>query len=251
MIAEASGHGPVRAWYEQPTKRYDHGVLGDAIEAGSLVVIDDAGRRYEVVLPEAFVFEDITPRIADLDGDGENEVITIRTKITAGAAVAVYAIRDGRLVERAATAPIGSTHRWLSIAGIGDFLGRGHREIAVVKTPHVGGVLEILALEADALRRVYAPLAGYSTHYIGAHFVSLAAVALAKDGSSRLILPNQARDRLMVLDLRRGVEQVDMVALPARIARPLRVLGDGGVEVGLEAGRVVTLPFVDGRFVRP
>lgn len=71
-IAEAKGNGPVRAWYEKPTKRYDHGVLGDAIEAGSLVVFDNAGRKYEVVLPETFVFEDITPRIADLDGDGEN-----------------------------------------------------------------------------------------------------------------------------------------------------------------------------------
>ena len=71
--AQAKGNGPVRAWYGKPTKRYDHGVLGDAIEAGSLVVVDSAGRKFEVVLSKDYVFEDITPRIADLDGDDEND----------------------------------------------------------------------------------------------------------------------------------------------------------------------------------
>lgn len=240
-IAEAKGNGPVRAWYEQPTRRYDHGVLGDAIEAGSLVVIDAAGQRYELVLPKAFVFEDITPRIADLDGDGENEVITIRTKLDAGAAVAVYNIKEGKLIERASTAPIGSTHRWLSIAGIGDFLGKGHREIAIVKTPHIGGVLELLSMRASRLVSLYPPQAGYSTHFIGAKFVSLAAVDITgEDRASTLVLPNQARDKIFVLDLRKGTDVVSSHPLPARITHPVRLLRQGRIEVRLENGE--TLP---------
>ena len=39
-----------RAWLADPTSRYDHGVLGDAIEAGSLVVERRDGRRDVVTL---------------------------------------------------------------------------------------------------------------------------------------------------------------------------------------------------------
>ncbi|QPC95946.1 hypothetical protein [Mesorhizobium sp. INR15] len=75
--AEAAGAGAVRAWYGRPTIRYAHGVLGDAIEAGSLIAIDEGGRRDELVVPQTQVFEDITARLADLDGDGHNEVVAI------------------------------------------------------------------------------------------------------------------------------------------------------------------------------
>ena len=237
-VAEASGNGPVRAWYEKPTQRYDHGVLGDAIEGGSLVVFDDAGRKFELVLPEAFVFEDVMPRIADLDGDGQNEVVTIRTKLSAGAAVAVYQLRSGRLVEKASTPPLGIPHRWLSIAGIGNFLGIGRREIAVVKTPHIGGVLEILSLQGNKLVRLYEPQLGYSTHFIGARFVSLAVVGdVMGEGVSNLVLPNQRRDRIIVLDLRKGVDVLASRDLPARIVQPLRLLGQGRLEAMLETGQ--------------
>lgn len=240
--AEAKGNGPVRAWYEKPTRRYDHGVLGDAIEAGSLVVFDSVGRKYEFVLPEAFVFEDITPRIADLDGDGKNEVVTIRTKLNAGAAVAVYELKGDKLVEKVSTAPLGSPHRWLSIAGIGNFLGKGRREIAVVKTPHIGGLLEILALQANKLVSLYPPQSGYSTHFIGAHFTSLAAVNdIGRDGFSKLALPNQSQDSIIILDLRKDVHVVSSHALPARITRPLRLSREGLLEVDIETDKTFSV----------
>jgi hypothetical protein len=47
----ATGTGKVaRAWLSDPTQRYRHGVLGDAIEAGSLVFERRDGRRGEVRL---------------------------------------------------------------------------------------------------------------------------------------------------------------------------------------------------------
>lgn len=247
-VAEVKGKGPVRAWYERPTTRYDHGVLGDAIEGGSLVVIDDAGRRHELVLPDAYVFEDITPRIADLDGDGQNEVVAIRTKLTAGSAVAVYQLQGGKLVERASTAPLGSSHRWLSIAGIGDFRGTGRREIAIVKTPHIGGILELLSLQDDKLVRLYPPQTGYSTHYIGARFVSLAYTGdVTGDGHVKLVLPSQNRTRIAVLDLKKGVDVLSSHDLPARLAQPLRSLGQGRLEATLETGKTVIVDVSNGR----
>ncbi|MHA1559695.1 MAG: hypothetical protein ACTSWI_03375, partial [Alphaproteobacteria bacterium] len=74
-IATASGQGVSRAWFTEPTTRYDHGILGDRIEGGGLTVIDDSGRRHSVVLGPNMVFEDLTPRIADINNDGLNDVI--------------------------------------------------------------------------------------------------------------------------------------------------------------------------------
>ncbi|MFY8031846.1 MAG: hypothetical protein ACOVO5_08440, partial [Devosia sp.] len=96
-VAKATGQGPVQAWFGRPTDRYDHGILGDGIEGGSLVVLDHGGNQHELVLPERYVFEDITPRLADLDGDGRNEVIAIRSDVTAGASVVVYQLTAGSL----------------------------------------------------------------------------------------------------------------------------------------------------------
>lgn len=60
-VAVGAGLGPVAAWYGRPTMRYGHGVVGDALEGGSLVVTAPDGRHQEIVLPDRFVFEDITP----------------------------------------------------------------------------------------------------------------------------------------------------------------------------------------------
>ena len=57
-----------RAWLAEPTNRYGHGVLGDAIEAASIVVERKDGRREIVRLGNDSVFEDLEPRIADFGG---------------------------------------------------------------------------------------------------------------------------------------------------------------------------------------
>ena len=199
-VARASGAGPVQAFYGQPTRRYDHGILGDAIEAGSLVAVDAAGARYELVLPDRQVFEDLTPRLVDLDGDGRNEIVTIRTDLAAGAAVAIYGLAGGALVERASTPPIGQPHRWLSIAAIADFTDDRGLEIAVVRTPHIGGVLDMLSWQGGALTAVRPPAPGFSTHFIGSRDLSLAhAEDVDGDGLAELALPTQDRRLVVVL----------------------------------------------------
>lgn len=246
-VTKATGQGPVQAWFGRPTDRYDHGVLGDAIEGGSLVVLDEAGNQHELVLPERYVFEDITPRLVDLDGDGRNEVIAIRSDVAAGASVAVYQLTAGRLTEAAATAPIGTRHRWLSIAGIADYTGNGRREIAVVTTPHIGGVLELLAWKGRQLVSLHDPQAGYSTHFIGSRDVSLAVSSdLTGDGTAELVLPNQARTRILVLSFNEGTEVLWMQDLPARIERPVQVLAQRRIAVPLETGETLRIDLPAG-----
>lgn len=240
--ARHPGLGVIEAWYAQPTTRYQHGVLGDAVEGGSLVAIDDLGQQFEHVLPTSQVFEDITPRVVDLDGDGRNEVVTIRSGVSDGASVVVYAIEDGTFAERAATAPIGQPDRWLSIAGIADFRGDGTRQIAIVKTPHIGGVLELLALQGDELVSLYSPRSGYSTHVIGSRILSLAGIGdLDGNGTDELALPNQSRTRLVVLTFAAAIEEVFSQDLPSRIGAAVQILPEGQISVPLEAGRPVTI----------
>ena len=136
--------GNIRAaWYSSPTGRYDHGVLGDAIEGGGLTVRLADGKTVELLLPETEVFEDITPRLVDLNGDGNAEVIAILSSLQKGGALAVYGIKGGKLALLAKTPFIGQSRRWLNIAGIADYDGGGGPEIALVKTPHIGGELQI------------------------------------------------------------------------------------------------------------
>ena len=164
-IAAASRLDTVRAWYSEPTDRYGHGILGDRVEAGALVAVDAAGRRYTMSLGPGFAFEDLAPRIVDLDEDRMAEIVTIRTDINAGAAIAIYGIRDGGLAEIAATEPIRMPNRWLNIAGIADLTGDGRLDIALVKTPHIGGRLEVWTFRSGSLTRL-ASAEGFSNHII-------------------------------------------------------------------------------------
>ena len=67
------------AWLVNPTDRYRHGVLGDVLEAAGLVVEKKGGDRSYVELPANRVFEDLQPRLVDLDGDGQSEIIVVES----------------------------------------------------------------------------------------------------------------------------------------------------------------------------
>lgn len=165
----------VRARLTDPTDRYDHRVLGDQPLWGGLEItvnscIGCARPRLvdlKLALPQDRVFEDIEARIVDLDGDGLAEVLVVETEIARGATLAVYDAR-GR---RAATKPVGQTHRWLAPAGVGDFDGDGRIEIAYVDRPHLARELVFVRLEGDTLREL-ARVKGLTNHRIGDTFIS-------------------------------------------------------------------------------
>ena len=243
VIARADGAGIVEAWYAEPTTRYDHGILGDSIEGGALVVVDDAGRRHEVTLDAGHVFEDLTPRIADIDGDGRNDVVTIRSGLDAGAAIAVYAVPDSALVEIAGIPEIGLTHRWLNVAGMADFTGDGRLDIALVKTPHIGGRLEIWSFADGALHQV-AAANGFSNHAIGSTELGLSAVAdVNGDGVADLALPDNSRSALRIVSAAGGeLREIAGVGLPGQVATAIGALAAGEDVVflaGLQDGRLV------------
>ncbi|MEM1401093.1 MAG: VCBS repeat-containing protein, partial [Pseudomonadota bacterium] len=172
-----SENGPVvEARYFEPTRDYGHGVLGDAIESEGLVVRYDDGERVvcdSVLAGPGRVFEDVGPRLADINGDGVNEVIAVAAEERSGARLELYGYpgpgQDFQLL--AATPYIGTAFRWLAPIGAADFDGDGRVEIAYVETPHLGKTIRIVAWEGDQLVTI-ASGAGFSNHRIGEEFIS-------------------------------------------------------------------------------
>ncbi|WP_428524463.1 hypothetical protein [Roseibium sp.] len=207
------------AWYGTPTDRYGHAILGDGIEGGSLH-LKVGGNDYTVTLPHDQVFEDRTPRIVDLNGDGKPEIVTIRAFLSAGASVAVFGLRADELVEVASSRPIGRTNRWLNIAGIADYLGTGQKQIAFVETPHIGGTLQIARWQGNKLELAYA-LRGFSNHKIGAREQNLSATVKADaQALPFIILPSNNRRVLHMVGYKDGeFRSLGQNALTAPVAR--------------------------------
>jgi hypothetical protein len=229
--------GNIRAaWYSAPTSRYDHGVLGDAIEGGGLTVQTSDGARSELLLPQTEVFEDITPRLADLDGDGNAEVVTILSSLQKGGSLAVYALRGGKLALAAKTPFIGQTHRWINIAGIADYDGGGLL-IALVKTPHIGGELQFWRFSNGRLTRV-AALQGFSNHFIGSRAQGLSATLDAnRDGRPDLAVPSADRRALRVVALENGsVKELRTIDLGAPVTGNITRAGGTKLSVPVKGG---------------
>lgn len=241
LIATFDGGDITAAWYSKPTKRYNHAILGDEIEAGQLNVTTSKNRTLKFILPKTQVFEDQTPRLADLDGDGTVEVITIRSSVAKGASVTVYGLRNSRLLEKATTGFYGRKNRWLNIAGIERFIGFDGKEIAFVETPHIGGNLFFYSyLDGNLIKRSAA--SNFSNHEIGSREMRLSAVAdVNSDGLVDLALPSADRTKLRVMGFRSGkLRNIAIASLPARINKAILAQSEGkkGFVVGLEDGSV-------------
>lgn len=160
----------VKAEYTEPTTRYDHGILGDAIEWGALKLTVDtcyaceksALREFTIRLPESRVFEDIAPRIVTVVNEGGTEVLVVETDLNKGARLAIY--DETGLIT--ATPFIGRTHRWLAPIGAIDFDGDGSIEIAYVDRPHLARLIRVWRYKVGELE-LAGELQGYTNHRIG------------------------------------------------------------------------------------
>ena len=164
LAGPALAEGVREARYADPTDRYAHGVLGDAIEHGALEIVTESGRRSRIVLPEPRVFEDTAPRLFDVDGDGGDEVIVVEADNRLGARLSIYDAEG--LV--AANAFIGRRFRWLAPVGVGaaDLDGDGAVEIAFVDRPHLRKTLRVFQFGNGGLTPL-AELPGVTNHRIG------------------------------------------------------------------------------------
>lgn len=232
-----------RAWLAEPTDRYGHGVLGDTIEAASLVVERKDRRRDTIRLPADAVFEDREPRIADLGGGDGDKIVVVKSYLDRGSALAVVGERDGRFDVIAETPPAGAPHRWLNPAGIVDFDGDGTIDIALVRMPHVLGRLELWSWRGETLKKSH-ELADTANHVAGSRALRLSAVAdFDGDGRADLAIPSFDRRTLRIIGFRPAPHEIVRIALPARAATDFAVINDAAghpaILLGLDNGALV------------
>lgn len=172
------------AYYGEPTSDYPHGVLGDDEEWGTVFVTvkREAGKEgglfqgnldltYKIAAQADSVFEDTAPRLWDVTGDGEPEVVVVESHQNKGARLMIIGLIDGTLEYLAATPHIGQRFRWLAPVGAADFNGDGQIEVAYVDRPHLAKTLRVWQYANGAFTQI-ATMPGLSNHRIGEDFIT-------------------------------------------------------------------------------
>jgi hypothetical protein len=217
---EGTGNGEVAALVGPSTERYRHGVLGDAVEATSVVILErhslEVIHRYD--LPVPYVFEDITLRPVRIGA--RDQLVVVRSGPTGGAALASLELNAGKL--KLSLGPdIGQANRWLNpLVGFG--------ELYAIQTPHIGGVLTQYAPFKGSLS-ASKQLDGLSNHSINSRNLEAGAVV----APGQLIVPNQGHDRLQYIVCAKKCEIKSGYDLGAAYSSNLIVAG-GSVVIGSE-----------------
>lgn len=160
----------VEASFGAPTDAYAHCILGDCTEFSTLnITTEDWANttRYRLTLRDDHVFEDTAPRLWDITGGGQPEVVVIETDMSLGGSLAVYD-QTGKIAE---TPHIGRRNRWLAPVAAADFDGDGRIEVAFVDRPHLAKTLRVF--EWDGANLVLdTELPGLTNHRIGEDFIT-------------------------------------------------------------------------------
>jgi hypothetical protein len=247
--------GPLTVYLAEARTDYRHGAFGKPAEAGQVVIaekqalggVSAEARSVPVTTarvssgPEA-VFEDREPRLVALDQTGTPEILVVKSYLDKGSALAIIGKSEGEWKIRAETPPAGEPRRWLNPAAVADFSGGGRPEIALVRTPHLDGVLQIWTWEDGKLALKH-ETAGYANHAFGSTALDNA-VAVDTDGDGRpeLVIPTLDRKSLAILRIADGIKELRRIPLPARVERGVAALGSGPdthILAALEDGRVV------------
>ena len=240
------------AWLESPTHRYPHRSFGSTEHAAALhVQVRMADGRLQDLtyqLPLNRVFEDLVPRLVDLDGDGRDEIVLVESDLLRGAALVVLGLRPVRpaaglspkvgtadapatieLIELARSPFAGSSFLWLNPLGFADFDGDGRTDLAAVITPHIGGTLTLYHYRPPLLVP-FAKATDVSNHRMGSIEQQLGVVLPPKAAGQRasMVVPDMTRRALHWLQWGadgQWREMSDLMALPGKVERMTAVPG--------------------------
>ena len=172
------------------------------------------------------VFEDTTPRRVSLGAlDG---LLTVISGPAGGRLALISADPHNAqaLALRASGEAIGTRYRWMSPSADGPHWMSVH-------TPHIGGVLHEYKLQGSQLvaRRLRT---GVSTHRLGSRVLDMGSWQ-----QGRLLLPDQAGTKLLLLDSRQDWASVAETALPSPVEATVALTAPGAHALLLTDGQVL------------
>lgn len=189
-----------------PTDEYPHGVLGDNLEAKSIVIIQT--HQYsnpsvvnKISMESSWVIEGTSAIYYDWNNDGNREILITRSRRNSGGQLVIYSENGTKLAEGPS---IGRSFRWrhqLCIASIPNGRnGEKPSQVISVLTPHIGGVIQTLEWKDEALR-LSGELSGFTSHVIGTRNLDLAAMGRFKGNNDlQLFIPTQNRRNLGLIE---------------------------------------------------
>lgn len=222
-----------------PTTRYEHGVLGDDLEAGGVMLIatePELAILMHLVFVDGTVAEQIMPLWADLSGDRRREIILTLSTAEDGAQVVAL---DDQGQPLAGGAPVGESKKWRHVVAVAPFGPDGTLELVSVLTPHTGGVVEFYRW-GDHRLDVVAQLPGYTSHAVGSrNFDQAAAGDFDGDDRVEFLIPGQSlRSLIAIRRTEEGAEEAWSVPVDGVVSTNLAtvVFPDGGLGVGVGYG---------------
>lgn len=217
-----------------PSDRYTHGVLGDNLEATGITLVEThpAPRVSQTIfIPEPDVIEGIYPTWTDMNQDGEPEIMVTLSNAQDGARIAAFREDGSPLAEGPA---IGTGYRWRHQLVAAPFGTEEESLLAVVRTPHIGGVLEFYALNGDKLE-IVSTINGISTHSIGSRNLFTAQAGdFDNDGQIELLAPDQSHTRLGIASM--DNESITWIDLEAALVTNLAAVSSPDTESVILAG---------------
>lgn len=219
-----------------PSSRYPHGVLGDQLEATSFTLVETLPelRILQVTaLPENEVIEGVAPIWWDFNGDDQLEVIITISDLDLGSRIVIFDESGTRVTQGPV---IGQAFRWRHQIAAAQFAPEGDVELAVVRTPHIGGVVEFYRLEGDQLS-IKAEFPAVTSHMIGSRNLDQAAAAdIDGDGLVELLVfAPDLTELIAVQRLSTGAEQDFRLPIGAVATSNIAgaLLPDGRLAIGV------------------
>lgn len=223
-----------------PTGAYEHGVLGDEVEAGSITLLEESTQGPRVsgkILPESGgVFETLAPMWFE-DSPGRELLAVTESEGEGGSRISAYA-PDGTLAMSGP--PAGEPMQWRHLLAAGPFGPNGEIELAVTRTPHVGGVIEFYRPNpGEGTLEIAATLPIYTTHTLYSRNLDAARAGdLDGDGTWEVLVPDRFRTGLAaVRHTRDGAEEAWKLPIGATLATNLASATDSEGRLSIAVGR--------------
>lgn len=173
-----------------PTDRYEHGVLGDGLEAETITVLrptpDGAEVRESFEAASGGVFEGLAPTYFER---GDKELLAVTESLAGrGTRVSVYAPGGGLV---AAGPFIGEGMKWRHLTSVAPFAPDGEPGISATRTPHMDAAAEFYEFDEESGLEAAARVPGYTSHRIYSRNLDAALAGdLDADGRTELLAPD-------------------------------------------------------------